>query len=71
VSDWELGKRSVPAAVVLAAAEVARMDPAELFAAESERITSVDKLIRDLEHVTGGLTPRQRAKLFAVPGKKS
>jgi transcriptional regulator with XRE-family HTH domain len=68
-SDWELGKRSVPAAVVIAAAEVARMDPAELFAAESKRLDTMERLTREIERITGGLTPKQKAKLRVVNGK--
>ena len=63
MSDWERGVRQVPAAAILAAAEVARMDPAELFAAESKRVSETERLLRDIERVAGALTPRQAEKV--------
>lgn len=66
VSDWERGKRQVPAAAIIAAAEVAHMDPAELFVAESKRITAADRLLRDIEKIAGTLTAAQQARIRAV-----
>ena len=37
VSDWETGNRQVPAAALIAAAEVARVDPCELFSTAAGR----------------------------------
>ena len=66
VSDWELGKRAVPAAAILAAATVAHMDVTELFAAETKRLSQTDRLLRDIERVAGVLTPKQVARIRAV-----
>jgi transcriptional regulator with XRE-family HTH domain len=70
VSDWELGKRQVPAAVLIAAAEVARMRPAELFALDAKKESRAERLAREIEGLLGDLTPEQRQRLRAAEGKR-
>lgn len=66
ISDWELAKRQVPAAAVIAAAQVVKVDPAELFAAENQRAKIAVRLGRDLERLLGELTPEQERRLRTI-----
>jgi transcriptional regulator with XRE-family HTH domain len=68
ISDWELGKRQVPAAALMAGAYVARVEFAELVAADAKSTRVAARLMRDIERVIGTLTPEQEKRLRAVDG---
>ena len=63
VSDWERGNRQVPCAVVLAAAEVAHLNPGELFRAEEAREERISRLTSELGSLIGTLTPAQQKRI--------
>ena len=66
LSDWERGNRQVPCAVVLAAAEVAHVNPADLFKAEEAREQRISRLTGELESLIGALTPAQQKRIKRV-----